>query len=103
MRVPDGNTKYKISVFTGDKAGAGTDSNVYIILFGENGDSWEKYLDNKKNNFERNKTDTFVVKSLCLGRLDRIRIGHDNSGFGPRWFLEKGQNLIPGSFNDELS
>ncbi|XP_052229243.1 lipoxygenase homology domain-containing protein 1-like isoform X2 [Dreissena polymorpha] len=83
------DTKYKISVFTGDKAGAGTDSNVYIILFGENGDSGEKYLDNKKNNFERNKTDTFVVESPCLGRLDRIRIGHDNSGFGPGWFLEK--------------
>ncbi|WAR20923.1 hypothetical protein MAR_014897, partial [Mya arenaria] len=31
------DTKYKITVYTGDKPGAGTDGNVYIILFGENG------------------------------------------------------------------
>ena len=29
------------------------------------------------------------MESPCLGRLDRIRIGHDNSGFGPGWFLDK--------------
>ena len=26
---------------------------------------------------------------LKLGRLERLRIGHDNSGFGPGWFLDK--------------
>ena len=28
-------TTYNVSVFTGDKFGAGTDANVYIVLFGE--------------------------------------------------------------------
>ncbi|WAR01121.1 LOXH1-like protein, partial [Mya arenaria] len=60
------DTKYKITVYTGDKRGAGTDANVYIIL-----------------------QDQFVIETPCLGRLDRIRIGHDNGGFGPGWFLDK--------------
>jgi hypothetical protein len=42
-------------VYTGDKRGAGTDANVIINIFGENGDSGEVKLDNTKNNFERNK------------------------------------------------
>lgn len=33
--------------------------------------------------------DEFTVESLDLGDLKRIRIGHDNSGPSPGWFLEK--------------
>ena len=48
--------QYKVTVYTGDKYGAGTDANVHITLFGECGDSGERKLDTKKkNNFERNK------------------------------------------------
>ena len=42
-----------MTVFTGDKKGAGTDANVYITLFGEFGDSGERPLKSSKNNFER--------------------------------------------------
>ena len=46
--------KYKITVCTGDKRGAGTDANVTITLFGELGESGERKLDTKmKNDFER--------------------------------------------------
>ncbi|KAL5006870.1 hypothetical protein ScPMuIL_015676 [Solemya velum] len=81
--------KYKISVYTGDKRGAGTDANVYVTVFGENGDSGEKKLHSKKNNFERKQVDEFVIESACLGRINRLRIGHDNSGFSAAWFLDK--------------
>lgn len=47
--------KYKVTVFTADKRGAGTDANVYITLFGKEGDSAERKLDNSENNFERGK------------------------------------------------
>jgi len=53
MLIIISDTHYKISVYTGDKRGAGTDANVYIIMFGENGDSGDKFLDDSKNNFER--------------------------------------------------
>ena len=46
---------YKITVFTGNKRGAGTDANVYITLFGKQGDSAERKLDNSENNFEKGK------------------------------------------------
>ena len=45
--------QYPVHIFTGDKWGAGTDANVIITIFGEEGDSGEKKLDNSNNNFER--------------------------------------------------
>ena len=47
--------QYVVHTFTGDQRGAGTDANVVITLFGEDGNSAEKKLDNARNNFERGK------------------------------------------------
>ena len=36
------------------------------------------------------RKDSFkVICGTHLGRLTKIRIGHDNSGLGPGWFLNK--------------
>lgn len=40
---------YEVCVFTGDMMGAGTDANVYINIYGENGDSGERCLKNSDN------------------------------------------------------
>ncbi|XP_074618349.1 uncharacterized protein LOC141877315 isoform X1 [Acropora palmata] len=81
---------YQVHIYTGDKWGAGTDANVLITIFGEDGDSGEKKLDNNKNNFESGQKDSFVIScGKYLGRVSKIRIGHDNSGFGAAWFLDK--------------
>jgi len=52
--------------------GAGTDANVFMIIFGENGDSGELALKNSetyKDKFERNHTDVFTFKNLLsLGK-----------------------------------
>lgn len=45
--------KYKVLVYTGTKRGAGTDANVFINMFGSDGNSGERQLDNNKNNFEK--------------------------------------------------
>lgn len=34
-------------------------------------------------------TDVFGVECEDLGNLTKIRIGHDGSGFGSGWFLDK--------------
>ncbi|XP_015757568.1 PREDICTED: uncharacterized protein LOC107336976 [Acropora digitifera] len=82
--------QYQVHIYTGDKWGAGTDANVLITIFGENGDSGEKKLDNNRNNFESGQKDSFSVScGTYLGRLSKIRIGHDNTGFGAAWFLDK--------------
>ena len=33
--------------------------------------------------------DTFRLEAINLGELVKLRIGHDNRGVGPGWFLEK--------------
>jgi len=50
----------------------GTDANVTIELFGENGTSGMQMIDNEQNNFERNKTDVFGVQAPDLGKLQGI-------------------------------
>lgn len=44
---------YRIQIITGSKRGAGTDANVYINIYGEQGDTGNRFLTNSKTN--RNK------------------------------------------------
>ena len=88
-------TDYKISVKTSDISGAGTDANVLLVLFGENGDSGELALRNSETNinkFERARVDVFNFKGiLSLGELVKCRVWHDNTGslFGnASWHLD---------------
>ena len=48
--------KYKVCTYTGDVRGAGTDANVTITIFGENGDTGQHCLDNSRNNFEKGRS-----------------------------------------------
>jgi len=41
--------EYSVRVHTGDKFGAGTDSNVFIILYGEKGETSERALTDSDN------------------------------------------------------
>ena len=66
------DTSYKFDVTTGDLNGSGTDANVFLIMFGEYGDSGEIELKNSetyKDKFERGHTDVFMLKDiLSLGK-----------------------------------
>ncbi len=69
-------TPYYVSVKTGKVRGAGTDANVYIVLFGENDDSGQVFLKSSKthkNKFEGGQTDEFIVEAVDLGPLEKIR------------------------------
>jgi len=79
---------YKVSITTGKVRGAGTDSNVFVILYGENGDSGRNQLDAPITAFEKGKTDVFRIRCTDLGQLVKIRIGHDGTGIGSGWFCE---------------
>ncbi|XP_037535965.1 lipoxygenase homology domain-containing protein 1-like [Nematolebias whitei] len=81
--------KYEIIVITGDVKSAGTDSNVFITIYGVNGDSGRRQLRQKfRNLFERGRTDRFVLEMLDLGELLRIKVEHDGSSFNCGWFLQ---------------
>uniref|UniRef100_M3ZSE1 Lipoxygenase homology PLAT domains 1 n=1 Tax=Xiphophorus maculatus TaxID=8083 RepID=M3ZSE1_XIPMA len=82
--------KYEIIIITGDEKGAGTDANVFITMYGSNGDSGSRQLRQRlRNLFERGQTDRFVVEMLDMGDLQRVRVEHDNSGLCPGWLLDR--------------
>ncbi|XP_058493118.1 lipoxygenase homology domain-containing protein 1 [Solea solea] len=82
---------YEVCVFTGDMLGAGTDANVFINIYGENGDTGERYLKNSDNlnKFERGQEDVFIVMAIELGPLKKLRIRHDNSKSHSSWYLDR--------------
>jgi hypothetical protein len=64
---------YKIIVHTGNVSGAGTDSNVSIILYGNLGNTGSKPLKQKgRDLFEKNQTDEFIIESLELGKTNLL-------------------------------
>jgi hypothetical protein len=69
-----------VQVFTPDVKDGGTDSNVYLYLGGEKFE-----LDTPANDFERGKTDTFVLDVKgTIGALRRSRIILECDGGG--WY-----------------
>ncbi|MBN3304750.1 LOXH1 protein, partial [Amia calva] len=84
-------TVYEARVVTGDLWNAGTDANVYITVYGENGDTGSRQLLNSKKptKFCKGQTDVFTLEAVHLGHLSKVVIGHDGLGPGQGWFLEK--------------
>eukprot|EP00899_Mesostigma_viride_P006814 jgi/Mesvir1/16133/Mv08410-RA.4 len=81
---------YKVLVTTSDLRGAATDANVSITLYGSNGRKEGPLpLESAKNNFERGQVDEFYLTLPDLGPLEKINIGHDNSGHGASWHCAK--------------
>ncbi|XP_037020906.2 lipoxygenase homology domain-containing protein 1 isoform X1 [Artibeus jamaicensis] len=91
LEQKDKSTTFSVTIKTGDKKNAGTDANVFITLFGTEDDTGMSLLKSSKVNsdkFERDSIDIFTVEALGLGDLWKVRIGHDNSGKAPGWFLD---------------
>uniref|UniRef100_A0A8C6URX6 Lipoxygenase homology domains 1b n=1 Tax=Neogobius melanostomus TaxID=47308 RepID=A0A8C6URX6_9GOBI len=82
---------YEVSVFTGGTMGAGTDAKVFVNIYGENGDTGERYLksSNNLNKFEKGQEDVFTLTAVDLGPLKKLRIRHDNSGSYSSWYLDR--------------
>lgn len=71
---------------TSNVRGAGTDANVYIILFGAHGDTGQLHLKTSetfKDPFENDQIDVFTFKDmLSIGEMSKCRVWHDNKGKG---------------------
>eukprot|EP00124_Ichthyophonus_hoferi_P000916 Ihof_evm1s40 gene=Ihof_evmTU1s40 len=99
--VPDGESTgkgYDIIVYTGDVRGASTPSNVFITLYAEDSEMSGQISLNAENDvckdadhlrFQRGLKDTFKVITPTLGDLVQLRVGHDGTGMGAGWFLDK--------------
>ena len=87
--IPDTGTKYyEIEIHTGDISGAGTDADVFIIVYGSQNTTDAMQLDTSIDNFEQNDIDYFNFSHSNLGNLLQIRIWHDDSGSGSGWYLD---------------
>jgi len=85
--MPKTNT-YAIWIRTGDDNLAGTDSNVFIQLFGTSGQTESIHLPARDIfSFESSSTDKYVLEVPDLGELTRCCIGHDNSEGDSGWFV----------------
>ena len=57
-------------MWTGELRSAGTDANVFIQMYGENGKTEEYALRNKTDNFETSQVDKFKVISVEIYPCD---------------------------------
>lgn len=75
-------TDYKFQIKTASDISSGIDANVFISLFGNEGELVDLEMKSKtkdKNTFERGKIDTFDLSGLnSVGKLKKISIGHDS-------------------------
>lgn len=83
-------TTYEFSVKTADETGAGTDSNIYIKICGDNGCTTEQQVNSKisGNAFERNQVDKFALSDTDVGKITYIEVRSDTSYAGSAWKLE---------------
>ncbi|VDD79773.1 unnamed protein product [Mesocestoides corti] len=83
--------QYKVNVHTGELSSEHFDGHVYINLFGDIGDTGKRRLNtrNTGGTFSKGKVDEFVIEAVDIGKLEKIRIGHDGRDSDPAWFLDR--------------
>lgn len=85
--------EYEITITTGIWRNAGTTAKVAIEIFGAEDSTGILYLNIEATSggplFNRGVSDSFLLNvEKPLGWIRGVRIGHDNSGSSPSWFLE---------------
>jgi hypothetical protein len=70
-------TKYTVCTYTSDYTNAGTDSDVFVRLYGTAGSSKWLELDNGFDNFERRQTDCFYFILPNLGNVYALALDVD--------------------------
>lgn len=82
-----GELRYRLWITTGDQPLAGTDSLVYIMLYGTQGQSaWIPLPARDIFAFEAGATDAFALEIDNLGPVQRCCLAHDASA-DPGWYV----------------
>lgn len=104
---------YEITVVTGDIFAGGTNANVFIQIYGDQGKTEVLQISSRSNNYERGAVDIYKVLSMSnhhhhthsvsywsvtsvqqieakdVGKIFKIRISNDDSGVGAGWYLDR--------------
>lgn len=86
-----GKTKYVLKFHTGDEYLAGTDSNIFVTLFGTLGQSKEYMMNGmiKGNSFERDSIDIVCLElPESIGDVYSIELRSDCMYAGSGWLLD---------------
>ncbi|MCB9258066.1 MAG: hypothetical protein H6612_01835 [Ignavibacteriales bacterium] len=81
--------KYKITIKTGTKSGAGTDADITLMLLGSKNQTNAITLGSKFSQFEKGSIDNFYIETDDLGDVEKITIWHNNKKMGADWFLDE--------------
>lgn len=84
--------EYQVYITTGNRIGASTSADVKVTIYGEKGRTPPIPLVNSKYNkvkFQRGKEDLFIVAARHVGKMRKIKIGHDRSQLSFAWYLDK--------------
>ncbi|XP_032172199.1 oxygen-regulated protein 1 isoform X4 [Mustela erminea] len=81
---------WKVTIVTGDLENAGTTATVSLYVYGEATCSGPIILGSGKYQlFNPNSADIFKINLKDIGEIYKLRIGHDNGGKDPAWYLEE--------------
>ena len=83
---------YEVYVKTSNILNAGTDANVFIKIYGDLRKSKKSLLEKSqshRNKFEKGNTDHFHLREEYFGEIEKVKIGHDNTGVAAGWHLEE--------------
>lgn len=72
------STTYKITLVTRTVASTITNVNIYITLYGEQGNSGEIYFGNAANNLAQENVDVLTINSQQIGNISKIRVRYGN-------------------------
>uniref|UniRef100_A0A1W7RAZ7 Arachidonate 15-lipoxygenase B n=1 Tax=Hadrurus spadix TaxID=141984 RepID=A0A1W7RAZ7_9SCOR len=92
FQVAEGSRQLLLHVRTGDRKGAGTDANVWLIVYDANDRKSPIIKLNRKfkNDNERGAVNTYTAYvALEFGKPDKIELWRDSFGIGDNWFLER--------------
>ena len=86
---PSDPYRYELILWTGMRRNAGTRSKISLIVYGDEGESEARMLDDpERTPFQRGSLDTFLLTTPCdLGSIQFIRVWHDNTAGS--WFLSR--------------
>ncbi|XP_075776815.1 oxygen-regulated protein 1 isoform X2 [Pelodiscus sinensis] len=90
-KTPLREVLYSVSVHTGILPASGTDTDVFITIFGENGDTSKRKLRHSRSHasFERGQVNSFSVRAADLGMLIKVLVEHNSIGYGAGWYLDQ--------------
>lgn len=89
---------YNMSMRLGEVSGSGTDGNVYIQLFGDDGNTAKIQLrqsGDTKNKFEAGELYKFTVGTVDIGKIEKIKLTHDHMSYGSGFFVEEVEIDVP--------